>query len=59
MVIWYFPIYTVCRFIKSPVAVYMIIVSMLFVILAYIKHAGNIKRLLNGTERKFGEKKQG
>ena len=37
----------------------MIIVSMLFVILAYIKHAGNIKRLLNGTERKFGEKKQG
>jgi len=37
----------------------IIIISILFTILAFIKHAPNIKRLLNGTENKlFGSKKK-
>ena len=40
--------------------VYAIIISLLFTALAFIKHAPNIKRLLNGTENKlFGKKKDG
>lgn len=30
----------------------------IFVVLAFIKHAANIKRLMNGTERKIGQKKE-
>ena len=33
------------------------IVVLLFVILGVARHSGNIKRLINGTERKIGEKK--
>lgn len=32
------------------------IVVLLFVILGVARHSGNIKRLINGTERKIGEK---
>lgn len=32
-------------------------IVLVLTILAYIRHAGNIKRLLNGTERKIGSKK--
>lgn len=35
-----------------------LIISFLFMILAYIRHAANIKRLMNGTENKLGEKKE-
>ena len=34
-----------------------VIVVLLFVLLGVGRHHGNIKRLLNGTERKIGEKK--
>lgn len=33
-------------------------VSLCFTVLAYIRHASNIKRLLNGTENKLGDKKK-
>ncbi len=33
------------------------LVVLLFVILGVARHSGNIKRLINGTERKIGEKK--
>lgn len=36
----------------------MYVLVLVFVVLAYVKHAANIKRLLNGTERKIGQKKQ-
>lgn len=39
-----------------PGQVHMLIVSLIFTVLAYVKHRGNIIRLLNGTERKLGQK---
>lgn len=37
------------------------VIGIVFIItaLAYIRHAGNISRLVEGTERKIGQKKQG
>ncbi len=59
IVVWYFPIYTILQFgIKGDYFVVLLIISLLFTAFAYIKHAGNIKRLFNGTERKLGEKKE-
>ena len=57
IVVWFFPIYTILEYRASGLFIYMIVVSLLFTALAYFKHAGNIKRLLSGTERKLGEKK--
>lgn len=57
VVVWFFPIYTVLMYRESGCFPVILIVSLLFTILAYVKHSGNIKRLLNGTERKLGEKK--
>lgn len=37
---------------------HLIAVSLVFTILAFFQHRGNIVRLLNGTERKVGEKKE-
>ncbi|MCR5690860.1 MAG: glycerol-3-phosphate acyltransferase [Eubacterium sp.] len=59
IVVWYFPIFSMLQFGDSPLIVWMMCVSLIFTALAYIKHAGNIKRLLHGTERKLGEKKAG
>ena len=56
IVVWFFPVYTILEYRASGLFVYMMAVSVLFTALAYFKHAGNIKRLLNGTERKLGEK---
>lgn len=39
-----------------PGQIHMLIVSLIFTVLAYVKHRGNITRLLNGTERKLGQK---
>lgn len=39
-----------------PGQIHMLIVSLIFTVLAYVKHRGNIVRLLNGTERKLGQK---
>lgn len=39
-----------------PGNVHMLIVSLIFTILAYVKHRENIVRLIHGKERKLGEK---
>lgn len=58
IVVWYFPIYTILQYGNTKQFAIMLVVSLIFTLLAYIKHAGNIKRLLSGTERKLGEKKE-
>ncbi|MCH5265659.1 MAG: glycerol-3-phosphate 1-O-acyltransferase PlsY [Lachnospiraceae bacterium] len=57
IVVWFFPIYTIAHQRDSRYFPILLVVSLIFTALAYIKHAGNIKRLMNGTERKLGEKK--
>lgn len=59
VVVWFFPIYSVIMYRDSFPFLFILVVSLLFTALAYWKHAGNVKRLLNGTERKIGEKKSG
>jgi glycerol-3-phosphate acyltransferase PlsY len=39
-----------------PGNIHMLIVSLIFTISAFYKHHANIKRLLNGTENKIGQK---
>ncbi|MBO5488921.1 MAG: glycerol-3-phosphate acyltransferase [Eubacterium sp.] len=64
LVVWYFPLYTILYHVKVMAFesnlqfILALVISLIFTALAYIKHAGNIKRLLNGTERKLGEKKK-
>lgn len=58
IVVWYFPIYTILKYRSSDIFIVLLMISLIFTALAYVKHAGNIKRLLNGTERKLGEKKE-
>ena len=59
IVVWYFPIYVLLmyRHCDTPMFIGMLLLALSFTCLSYIKHAGNIKRLLNGSERKLGEKK--
>lgn len=57
VVVWFFPIYTSIMYRQTEMFIFLLILSLVFTALAYIKHAGNIKRLLNGTERKLFEKK--
>lgn len=42
--------------ITHPGELHMLMVALVFMILAFIKHRSNIKRLLNGTENKIGQK---
>jgi glycerol-3-phosphate acyltransferase PlsY len=48
-----FPIWIAIRF---PGDIHMLIVALLFMALAFFKHRTNIKRLLNGTENKIGQR---
>jgi glycerol-3-phosphate acyltransferase PlsY len=34
----------------------MLIVGIMFMVLAFLKHRSNIKRLINGTENKLGQR---
>lgn len=49
----FFPVWI---FIRYPGDLHMLIVSLFFMILAFYKHRSNIKRLLNGTENKLGQR---
>ncbi|MDF2510294.1 MAG: hypothetical protein K0S04_160 [Herbinix sp.] len=49
----FFPVWILLRY---PGDVHMLILSLLFMVLAFIKHSPNIKRLINGTENKIGQK---
>lgn len=59
VVVWYFPIYVILQYRYCELSMFLglLALALTFTALAYIKHAGNIKRLLNGTERKIGEKR--
>jgi glycerol-3-phosphate acyltransferase PlsY len=48
-----FPIWI---FVRHPGDLHMLIVSLLFMALAFFKHRSNIKRLMNGTENKIGQR---
>ncbi len=41
-----------------PVSVYILVFLYVLAVLAILKHTGNIKRLINGTEHRFDKKKQ-
>lgn len=58
IVVWYIPIFSVWFYRDSAYFPMILVVSLMFTILAYIKHSANIKRLLNGTENKLGAKKK-
>jgi len=48
-----FPIWI---FIRHPGDLHMLIVAFVFMALAFFKHRSNIKRILNGTENKIGQR---
>ena len=58
IVAWTLPVYVFLFFRTSPAFLHMEILSLFITVLAYVRHRENIKRLLNGTERKLGESKQ-
>lgn len=58
IVVWYIPIFTVLYYRDSAYFPVILVISLMFTALAYIKHSANIKRLLNGTENKLGAKKE-
>ena len=60
IVVWYFPVYVMLQYrdIGNPMFIGLLALALVFTLLAYVKHAGNIKRLINHTERKLGEKKE-
>ncbi len=57
IVVWYLPLYIIYAYRNNDYFILMLVVSLLFTLMAYIKHVPNIKRLLNGTENKLGFKK--
>lgn len=56
VVSWLLPLNMVLFFRHSPYFVHMLVISLMYTLLAYIRHKDNIKRLLNGTENKIGKK---
>ena len=48
IVVWYIPIFTLLYYRESDLFPVILIVSLLFTILAYIKHKANIIRLIHG-----------
>ena len=57
IVAWYLTINTVLFWRGSVHFIHMLMLSLCFMVLAYVRHGQNIKRLLNGTESKLGSKK--
>ncbi len=58
IVVWYLPLYTIYAYRSNEYFVLMLVISLLFTLIAYIKHLPNIKRLLSGTENKLAFKKK-
>jgi len=58
IVAWYIPINTIIFWRHDSNFIHMLIVSLCFTVLAYVRHWPNIKRLLKGTESKIGSKKE-
>ena len=53
-----FPIWNAIRFTELPLYTWIIIVSCMYTAMAFFQHRANIKRLMNGTENKIGQKKK-
>lgn len=49
----FFPIWILIR---HPGDIHMLVLSLVFMVSAFIKHRSNIKRLMNGTENKIGQR---
>lgn len=59
MVVWLLPVNTILFHGKDSLFVPMLIVSLLFTLLGYVRHKDNIVRLLHGNERKlWGDHKE-
>jgi len=48
-----FPIWILIRY---PGNIHMLVIAFIYMALAFIKHRSNIKRLMNGTENKLGQR---
>ena len=55
---WALPTYAILFERNNEYFVVILIISFLFTVLAFIKHAPNIKRLMNGTENKMFRSKK-
>lgn len=42
--------------VRYPGEIHMLLVALIYTILAFIKHRSNIKRIINGTENKLGQR---
>lgn len=49
----FFPVWILIR---HPGDIHMLVLSLVFMVSAFIKHRSNIKRLINGTENKIGQR---
>lgn len=58
MVAWILPVNAGIFYRGSRYFIADLTISIAFMVLAYIRHSSNIKRLLNGTENKLGQKKE-
>ncbi len=58
IVVWYIPVFSVLHYRDSAYFPVLLMISLLFTGLAYIKHRANIIRLLHGTENKLGAKRK-
>lgn len=56
VVAWYLPVNTILFYREQDTFVHMVVISLCFTLLAYVRHWENIKRLVHGNERKLGEK---
>lgn len=56
VVSWLLPLNTVLFYRDRPYFIHMLVISLIYTLLAYIRHKENIKRLLTGTENKLGSK---
>ncbi len=54
---WAVPVYTLIFERNNEYFVFVLIISFLYTVLAFIKHASNIKRIISGTENKLFDKK--
>ncbi|MBE5936660.1 MAG: glycerol-3-phosphate 1-O-acyltransferase PlsY [Lachnospiraceae bacterium] len=56
---WAVPVYAIIFERNNSYFVYLMVLGFVFTVLAFIMHAANVKRLLNGTENKlFGKDKK-
>lgn len=55
---FYLPINTILFYRNTEEFIHILIISLLFTVLAYIRHWKNIVRLLQGTESKVGRKRE-